>query len=298
VPRDLEYDKLYDDMRAYADEIDLPKVADDVVDDVPLDNSGNAVFSTPSHLGVGAGSGTVNAFTHADANGDGTVTQEEFVQAFLLGLAGGTVGSKAIALGLKKVNPELFTTLSKAVDDGVDAEGIVGMFKKEKSPKKIELDTFGENFAEFASNPKEAISKLIKEKKGQVRGVLYHPQIGEIDLVWGKVLDADKHTGYGLSHIIDKHGIEVARRLDDIVMGGKILRKKGNTVEIINGDDLAVVKLDWNGEDRHWVVTTFDMPPRQTITDDAVLIGESGNLSPKAEPSITQKPNDVKKDAK
>ena len=305
VPRSTEHDKLYDDMKemytalkANIDEA-YPKQSASVenVLESPLDANGNSVFSTPSHLGVGAGTGTVNAFTHADANGDGTVTQEEFVQAFLLGLAGGTAGSKAITLGLKKINPELFTALSKAVDDGVDAEGIVGMFKKEKSPKKIELDTFGENFAEFASKPKEAVEKLIKEQKGQVKGALYHPQIGEIDLVWGEVLDADKHTGYGLSHIIDKHGIEVARRLDDIVMGGKILRKKGNTVEIINGDDLAVIKLDWNGEDRHWVVTTFDMPPRQSITDDVALVGESGNLSPKANLSITQKTNDVKKDA-
>ena len=43
-------------------------------------------------------------------------------------MLGGTVGSKAIALGLKKVNPALFTQMSKAVDDGVDADGLVGMF--------------------------------------------------------------------------------------------------------------------------------------------------------------------------
>ena len=39
-----------------------------------------------------------------------------------------TVGSKAIAVGLSKVNPDLYVQMSKAVDDGVDAEGLAGMF--------------------------------------------------------------------------------------------------------------------------------------------------------------------------
>jgi len=77
-------------------------------------------------------------------------------------------------------------------------------------------------------------------------------------------------------------------------MGAKLLRKKGNTVELINGEDLSVIKLDWKDKDKKWVVTTFERPPRQTITDDAALVGESGNLSPKAENSIAQNTANVR----
>jgi len=45
-------------------------------------------------------------------NGDGIVTAEEFTQAFLLGMAGGTAASKAIALGLKSLNPKLYNSLA------------------------------------------------------------------------------------------------------------------------------------------------------------------------------------------
>ena len=47
---------------------------------------------------------------------------------------------------------------------------------------------------------------------------------------------------------------------------------------------------------KKWVITIFDMPPRQTITDDVADIGKSGNLFPRADFSISQTNPDVKKD--
>lgn len=149
-----------------------------------------------------------------------------------------------------------------------------------------ELEKFGKNYTKYKSNPKGAINHLIKVQRGQVRGALYHPEIGEIDIAWGKVTNPIEHEGYGLSHIIDKHGEEVARQLDDIVMGGKVTRQKGNSVEIVNNEYMAVIKLDWYGKEKQWVVTTFDMPPHQSITDDVVSGGKSGNLSPQAHDEI------------
>jgi hypothetical protein len=149
-----------------------------------------------------------------------------------------------------------------------------------------ELEKFGKNYSKYKNNPKEAIEHLMDVKRGQVRSALYHPEIGEIDIAWGKVTDSDKHEGYGLAHIIDKHGEEVARNLDDIVMGGKVSRKKGNSVEIVNDDYMAVIKMDWYGKEKQWVVTTFDMPPYQSITDGMVSGGKSGNLSPQAHEEI------------
>ncbi len=37
---------------------------------------------------------------------------------------------------------------------------------------------------EFSGKPKEAIAKLMDEKRGYVPEAFYHPEIGHIDLVW------------------------------------------------------------------------------------------------------------------
>ena len=159
------------------------------------------------------------------------------------------------------------------------------------------LESFGRNFSKYKAEPKKAIAKLMKEKNGQVKGALYHPSLGEIDLVWGKVLDPKEHTGYGLAHIIDKHGEEVAKRIDDIVMGGKIIEAKGNRVVLENGDDLGVVAMKWNKEDNNWVISAYHRQ-KQLSTDASTLVGKSDNLSPKAESSIAQNAENVKKDSK
>jgi cell wall-associated NlpC family hydrolase len=151
-----------------------------------------------------------------------------------------------------------------------------------------ELTSFGRNFSKFKNNPKGAIDHLIKVKNGQVRGALYHDEIGEIDIVWGKVIDPKEHTGYGLAHIIDKHGEDIARRLDDIIMGGKVIEKKGNRVVLKNNESHGVVVLDWADKDKKWVMTAYE-PERQTLADVSTIAGKSDNLSPEADTILHQK---------
>lgn len=135
----------------------------------------------------------------------------------------------------------------------------------------------------------------MKVKNGQVRGALYHDEIGEIDIVWGKVIDPKEHTGYGLAHIVDKHGEDIARRLDDIIMGGKVIAKDGNKVILKNNQYEGVVKLDWVGKDKKWVLTAFDdTAPHQTIPDDVAKVSKSDNLLDRLDTTIP--PKDLKTD--
>jgi len=178
-----------------------------------------------------------------------------------------------------RVKESMFDTLKR--EEGHTPESIIkdgatinymiddsGIAKKLGIPQEVE--SFGRNFAQYKNDPQKAIDYLIKVKNGQVRGALYNPSLGEIDLIWGKVTNHKTHSGYGLAHIIDKHGIETAKKIDDIVMGGTLKREKGNTAEIVNDKYMASVKLDWSGKPKRWVVSAFDIqPPRQTITDDA-----------------------------
>ncbi|WP_268877250.1 PBECR2 nuclease fold domain-containing protein, partial [Helicobacter mehlei] len=72
-------------------------------------------------------------------------------------------------------------TFSNQLTDDSSAIGLKGQIKPNPA--------FGENFKEFALKGKEAVAKLLQEKRGQVAGAFYRPDLGEsggyIDLVWG-----------------------------------------------------------------------------------------------------------------
>ncbi len=64
----------------------------------------------------------------------------------------------------------------------------------------------GPIFPEFHHDAPGAIAKLRELQSGDAVGALHHPEVGDIDLIWGKpgtrALDYD--DGYGLSHILAK----------------------------------------------------------------------------------------------
>ena len=75
--------------------------------------------------------------------------------------------------------------------------------------KEIETGEFGPIYRQFEKKPKEAIQHLCKMKDDDCIHALYREDIGFIDIIWGEVTDPIKHKGYGLAHIIDKHGDDI-----------------------------------------------------------------------------------------
>ena len=73
----------------------------------------------------------------------------------------------------------------------------------------VEIGKYGPVYRQFAGKPKEAIKFLRERMNGECIAALHRSDIGDIDIVWGKVSDPIKHKGYGLAHIIDKHEIEI-----------------------------------------------------------------------------------------
>ncbi|EAJ1689031.1 hypothetical protein CK733_02760 [Campylobacter upsaliensis] len=121
--------------------------------------------------------------------------------------------------------------------------------------KNEPLKDFGENFAGYKG--KEAIEKLLEEKRGQVANAFYKEGLGEIDLVWG-----DKN--YGLEHILNKHGGEfknLAEQLDEIITKGEVIKRKGrkNAYNIEHNGFKVGINQGFNqkGENK-WIVTAFD----------------------------------------
>ena len=112
---------------------------------------------------------------------------------------------------------------------------------------------FGPVFAGFGDNPEGAIAKLLTEKSGEISDAVTRTDLGSISLIYGN----DK---FGLRHIEAKHPDMIAdlpRLLRDGQLVGKI---KDRAYLQLPGDApaSAVIRLDWDGKDRTWLVTAFE----------------------------------------
>ena len=68
--------------------------------------------------------------------------------------------------------------------------------------------TFGTIYTQFENQPVKAIKHLMKVKEGEAVRALYRDDIGFIDIVWGEN-NPKTNEGFGLKHIIEKHGKEI-----------------------------------------------------------------------------------------
>ena len=162
-----------------------------------------------------------------------------------------------------------------------EANNLKDILEAEEKPLK---DEFGINFEGFKG--KEAINKLLEEKRGQVRGAFYKEGLGEIDLVWG-----DKN--YGLEHILNKHGGEfknLARELSEAVENGKIVKDDKGRLRLEYENKIVGIKDNWKGEKTaHWVVTAYVKKEKEAslYTSASFTKGEALPLNSKE--SIAQK---------
>ncbi|MDQ1339511.1 MAG: hypothetical protein QG567_663 [Campylobacterota bacterium] len=134
-----------------------------------------------------------------------------------------------------------------------------------------EIEKFGRNFTKFKGKPIEAIEHLIKVKNGQVRGAIHKEGIGDIDFIWGKILNPKKHTGYGLAHIIDKHGAEVARKLPKMINSLPIKNKTSNGVILEDTEqaERVSIQLKYIKKSKIWVLTAYN------LDDDSSVVGDT-----------------------
>ncbi|WP_456237299.1 putative barnase/colicin E5 family endoribonuclease, partial [Helicobacter vulpis] len=172
-----------------------------------------------------------------------------------------------------------------------------------QSRQNIEANpAFGENFKEFALKGKEAVSKLLKERRGQVSGAFYKEGLGYIDLVWGEfelkaAPGAKKPKSYGLSKILEKHasdfesfkgadiGEKLANGLEYLIKNGEA--KDENNVKTIigkhNGETFRVgLSKGWNHKgDNYWVITTYKLdksPGSDVLPSNQIAKSDGTNL--------------------
>ena len=160
------------------------------------------------------------------------------------------------------------------------------------------LSEFGTNYAEFYQDGKGAIAKLIAEANaakqagqdfsGQVAGAFSKEIDGaeaSIDLVWGKITNAQTHEGYGLAHIIDKHPELDLSLIPQIIERGKVLDDKGVKTILLKRDNETYrvgLSRGFKGRGENlWVITSYkvDKSPRpDSLPSSEVTKSDGANL--------------------
>ncbi len=125
---------------------------------------------------------------------------------------------------------------------------------------------FGTIYTQFENQPVKAIKHLIKVKEGEAVNALYRDDIGFIDIVWGEN-DPLTNIGFGLKHIIEKHGKEIEQLgfeiesfIPIVVQFGDFNAKKSEPHKKVYQSDLFrfVVAIDKN-KSKKWLLTAFDL---------------------------------------
>ncbi|WP_186425097.1 hypothetical protein [Cupriavidus metallidurans] len=114
---------------------------------------------------------------------------------------------------------------------------------------------FGPVLTEYKGDAQAAIAKLIEMKGGEAIGALHHPNIGDIDLVWGEE-GTNKHDGYGLAKLVKWHP-EVLANLQDIISSMEVVKRSENRAMLESEDHKGGVRLQWDGQRKHWLLTAF-----------------------------------------
>ncbi|HFS5121549.1 TPA: hypothetical protein ACHD0I_001786, partial [Campylobacter jejuni] len=130
--------------------------------------------------------------------------------------------------------------------------------KIEKELNIQPLKEFGKNYAEYYHDGKGALQKLLIEKQGQVAGAFHRKDLGDIDLVWGEVIDKIKHKGYGLAHIIDKHPELDLKLISDIVDKGKLNNQNNIRYRIEYKNYIIGLSSEYKGNKRTFIITAFE----------------------------------------
>jgi hypothetical protein len=122
--------------------------------------------------------------------------------------------------------------------------------------RKIGRGEFGDIYIGIKGQP--AVDFLLKNKTGEVRDALSHPEVGNnIDLVYG-IYDAITEEGYGLAKLEKKHP-ESLPNLEMTLARSRVVSRSRNRLRLLDdgGGSITIIRLDWDGKDKKWLLTQY-----------------------------------------
>lgn len=133
---------------------------------------------------------------------------------------------------------------------------------------------FGPVLTQYRGDAQGAIKALTELQNGEAVAALNHPEIGDIDLVWGKEGTRDSN-GFGLAKLVKWHP-EVLDDLQGVVSSLAVVERTENRVQLESDKHKAAVRLEWDKQARHWLLTAFEKKDAggDTRTDTAANVAE------------------------
>jgi len=256
---------------------------------------GNALKSAATGAMTGAATSKMNDFVGkkmgilAEKQANNTISnfgqkalnasKSNFVRGAISGATGGAVGGgMATALEGGSLGDVIGNAMSTA-SSGALQGGISGSVnsKLKQIGQNIRDDIwagkpskdFGKAYTQFSGKPEEAIDYLMYRKKGEVPAALQSSTVGNItgddniDLVYGK----GGKEGFGLAHILEKHGTGAVKNVANIIQNGTVVDDprytNGRRITLTNNDNTGAVRLDWSDKKKQWVVSSFEGLPTE-----------------------------------
>ncbi len=159
---------------------------------------------------------------------------------------------------------------------------------KEQAKRQVSLfGVFGDEYTQFKGRPKEAIKFLMKAKQGEAIDALYRQDIGYVSIPWGE--NDEKNKGFGLKHIVEKHGKEIERlgfKVEDFIpivfAFGLFNIDKSTDGKIVLDSEYfrLVIQTKAFGKSKKWLLTAFDLNKKISLGSIETVLGNTFTSKP------------------
>lgn len=205
---------------------------------------------------------------------------------------------------LKGIDPQTHDALTARALDDLQADGPSnrlgeGLDAQRRVSTADDADIIGQgphgpilDRVAYQGRWRDAVARLQDLQDGEIPGALFHPEVGEIDVVWG-VPESRRKRGAGLVKILDKHP-EVVADLPAIVNQLDVVKRTENRMQLENERYKAAVRLEYDGEQKTWLLTAFEKRQwREGRTESRPAEGASGSAPALTEPDIRSRAANV-----
>ena len=193
---------------------------------------------------------------------------------------------------------ELFDVVERRMNTGRPIYGYEAAATAQ-AVENYSIAALGESFPQFSGRPQEAIDHLMIVKQGYVPAAWNHPQIGEVDLIYGGFTGRAAGSG-GLAKIAALRP-EIIATLGEEFQSAEVVSENENTVQLVNNDKTYVVRKTYFDQQMRWLLTAYKKdgePASETIDTadpDVSVERRDDKLSPQgSQPNLDAQDAEVK----
>ncbi|WP_454917090.1 hypothetical protein [Xanthobacter sediminis] len=166
--------------------------------------------------------------------------------------------------------------------------GFVAVTKGGAAGTPKSAGSFGPIHEQFRHDARGAVARLMADQDGEAVAALHHPEVGDIDLVYGREGTAEKdfEDGYGIAKIARKHPA-VLPDLQGFIDKLDIKSRSANRIVLMRNGGRALVRLDWDGKQKTWLLTAYDDEASAAIDGRTGVVNRAEPVPPTGQEADT-----------